>query len=107
VVLYQEPSGGAVPDVYQGEAGEQGKLEVWGPSRQQKKLAIIEPELQKLVLNSLDGLQVFHTFFRHRVAPLEERTRLMWEYSGPTDPDRTSLEELSKDEVRGYLGRAL
>ena len=31
----------------------------------------------------------------------------MWEYSGPMDPDRASLEELSKDEVQGYLGRAL
>ena len=31
----------------------------------------------------------------------------MWEYSGPTDPDRASPEELSKDEVWSYLGRAL
>ena len=57
--------------------------------------------------NGLDGLRVFHTFFRHRVAPLGERTRTMWEYSSTTDPDRVSPEELSKDEVRSYLGRAL
>ena len=31
----------------------------------------------------------------------------MWEYSGLTDPDHASLEELSKDEVQGYLGQAL
>ena len=31
----------------------------------------------------------------------------MWEYSGLTDPDCASPEELSKDEVRVYLGRAL
>ena len=31
----------------------------------------------------------------------------MWEYFGPTDPDRASLEELSKDEVQDYLGWAL
>ena len=80
---------------------------MWGPSCQQKKLAIIKPELQKLVRNSLDGLWVFHTFFCHRVALLGERTRLMWEYSGLTDPDRASPEELSKDEVRVYLGRTL
>ena len=28
MVLYQEPSGGAVPDIYRGEAGEEGKLDV-------------------------------------------------------------------------------
>ena len=54
----------------------------WGPSRQQKKLAIIEPELQKLMQNSLDGLCVFDTFFHRQVAPLGERTRPLWEYSG-------------------------
>ena len=68
---------------------------------------VIEVEIQNFVQHGLDGLWVFHTFFRHWVAPLGERTRPMWEYSGPTDPNRTSPEELSKDEVRGYLGRAL
>jgi len=53
--------------------------------------------------HGLNGLRVFHTFFRHRVVPLVERTQLMWEYSGPTDPDRASLEELSRDEVWSYL----
>ena len=79
----------------------------WGPSHQQKKLGIIELELQKLMRNGLDWLRVFHTFFRHRVAPLGERTWPMWEYSGPMNPDSASPEELSKDEVWGYLGRAL
>ena len=79
----------------------------WGPSRQQKKLAIIELELQKLVRNGLDGLWAFHTFFHRRVAPLGERTWPMWEYSGPMDPNHASLEELSKDKVWSYLGRAL
>ena len=67
----------------------------------------MEPELQKLVQNGLDGLWVFHTFFHHQVAPLGERTRPMWEYSGPMDPDRALPEELSKYEVWSYLGRAL
>ena len=62
-------------------------------------MVVIEAKLQKLVQHGLDGLWVFHTFFHHRVAPLAERTRLMWAYSGPTDPDRTSPEELAKDEV--------
>ena len=56
-------------------------------------------ELQKLVQHSLNGLWVFHTFFRRRVAPLAKRRRPMWNYLGPIDPDRTSLEELAKDEV--------
>ena len=47
----------------------------------------------------LDGVQVFHTLFHHRVAPLAERTRPMWKYNDSTDPDRASLEELLNDEV--------
>ena len=57
--------------------------------------------------HGLDGLRVFHTFFRHRVAPLAKRTRPMWEYSGPMDPDRASPEELPKDEVWSCLDRVL
>ena len=55
-------------------------------------------ELQKLMQHGLDGVRVFHTFHR-RVAPLAERRRPMWNYSGPTDPDHASSEELVKDEV--------
>ena len=44
-------------------------------------------ELWRLMRHGLDGLWVFHTFFRHRVAPLVQRTRSMWEYSSPMDPD--------------------
>ena len=57
--------------------------------------------------HSLDGLRVFHTFFRHRVAPLVERRWPMWNYLGPIDPDRASLEELMKDEVWSRLDRVL
>ena len=59
------------------------------------------------MLSGLDGLWVFHTFFRRQFAPLGERTRPMLEYSSPTDPDRALSEELSKDEVWSYLGQAL
>ena len=31
----------------------------------------------------------------------------MWNYLGPTDPDRVSLEELVKDEVWSWLDRVL
>ena len=72
---------------------------MWGPAGRQNKLKVIETELQRLVEHGLDGLRVFHTFFRRRVAPLAERMRPMWEYSSPMDPDRASPEELPKDEV--------
>ena len=62
-------------------------------------MEFIEAELQKLVRRGLDGVRVFHTLFRHRVAPLAERMHPMWKYSGPTDPDRASPEELPNDEV--------
>ena len=57
--------------------------------------------------DGLNGLWVFHTFFHRLVAPLVERTRPMWEYSGPMDPDRASLEELSGDEIWSCLDRVL
>ena len=64
-------------------------------------------ELQRLMQHGLDGLRVFHTFFHRWVAPLVKTRRPMWEYSGPMDPDCALPEELSKDEVRSYLGWAL
>ena len=72
----------------------------WGlASRQNKKLEFIRVELQKLVRHGLNGVRVFHTFFRHWVTPLVERTWPMWMYTGPMDPDRMSPEELANDEV--------
>ena len=71
----------------------------WGPAGRQNKLEVIEAELPKLVKHGFDGLRVFHTFFRHWVTPLAERTRSMWMYTDPTDPDRVSPKELAKDEV--------
>ena len=56
-------------------------------------------ELQKLVQHGLDGLRVFHTIFCHRVTPLAERRRPMWNYLGPIDPNHASPKELVKDEV--------
>ena len=46
----------------------------WGCARKEKhKVGVIEEELQKLVKRGLDGVRVFHTLYRCRVAPLEER----------------------------------
>ena len=66
-------------------------------------MEIIEAELQKPVRHGLDGVRVFHTLFRRRVAPLAERMRPMWKYNGPTDPDRVLLEELPNDKVWSRL----
>ena len=79
----------------------------WGLIGRHNKLEVIEMELQRLVQHGLDGLWVFHTFFRRRVAPLAERRRPMWEYSGPMDPDCALLEELLKDKVWSRLDRVL
>ena len=69
------------------------------PIRRSIRWGVIEEELSKLIKHSLDGVRVFHTFYRHRVAPLAERTWLMWLYSGPSDPNYASLEDLLDDEV--------
>ena len=72
----------------------------WGCARKEKKkVEIIEEELWKLVRHGLDGVSVFHTLYRRRVAPLAERARPMWRYSGVSNPDRVSSEELPDDEV--------
>ena len=72
----------------------------WGPtSWQKKKVEIIEAELQKLVRHGLNGVWMFHTLFRRRVAPLAEKTQPMWNHNGPTNPDRVLPKELPNDEV--------
>ena len=62
-------------------------------------MGVIEQDLKKLVKSGLNGVRVFHTLYRRRVTPLAERTRPMWMYSGPSDPDRAWPEELLDDEV--------
>ena len=53
--------------------------------------------------HGLDRVRVFHTLFRHWVTPLAERTRPMWKYSGPTDPDHALPEEFPNDEVWSHV----
>ena len=80
----------------------------WGCAKKEKhKVGVIEEELQKLVKHGLNGVWVFHTLYRRRVMPLAERTWPMWLYSGPSDPDRTSPEDLSDNEVWIRLGQVL
>ena len=62
-------------------------------------MVVIEEELRKLIRLGLDRVQVFHTLFRHRVAPLAERMRPMWMYGDWSDLDRASPEDLPDDEV--------
>ena len=70
-------------------------------------MEIIEEELRKLVRRGLDGVRVFHTVYRLWVAPLAERSRSMWRYGGPLDPNHPSSEELPDDEVWSRLDRVL
>ena len=67
----------------------------------------IEEELQKLVRHGLDGVQVFYTLYRRRIAPLAERTQPMWEYGGRLEPNRASPEELPDDEVWSHVDQVL
>ena len=48
---------------------------LWGCARTERhKVEVIEEELRKLIRLGLDGVRVFHTLFRHWVAPLAKRT---------------------------------
>ena len=75
--------------------------------KEKKKVEVIKEELRKIIRHGLHGVRVFHTLYRRRVAPLAERTRPMWMYSGPSDLDHASPEELPDDEVWSRLGRVL
>ena len=80
----------------------------WGCAhKERKKVEVIEEELRKLVRRGLNRVRVFHTLYHRRVAPLVERTRPMWMYSGPLDPDRASPEDLPDDEVWSCLSWVL
>ena len=80
----------------------------WGCAHMEKhKVEAIEEELQKLVRGGLDGVWVFHTLYRRRVALLAERTHPMWTYGSQSDPDRASSEELPNDEIWSHVGRVL
>ena len=70
-------------------------------------MGVIEEELRKLVKRGLNGVRVFHTLYHRWVMPLAERTWPTWLYSGSSDPDRASLEDLLDDEVWSHLGRVL
>ena len=79
----------------------------WGPSRQEKKVEIIEEELRKLVRHGLDGVRGLHTLYRCWVAPLAERTQPMWKYNSPAYPNHASPEELPNDEVWSHIDQVL
>ena len=80
----------------------------WGCAHTERhKVGVIEEELWKLIRHGLDGVRVFHTLYRRRVAPLAERTHPMWRYGGRSDPDRASPDELPDDEIWSHIGRVL
>ena len=85
---------------FTGGRPEKQKSWSWGCAHPERhKVEVIEEELRKLVRSSLNGVQVFHTLFCRWVTPLEERTRPMWKYNGPKDPNCALLEELPNDKV--------
>ena len=86
--------------MFTGRRPEERESWSWGCGRKGRhKVEAIEEELRKLVRRGLDGVQVFYTLYRRRIAPLAERTQPMWEYGGRSDPNRASPEELPDDEV--------
>ena len=103
----RNPAGALFP-AFTGRRPVKQKSWSWGCAHTERhKVEVIEEELQKLVRDSLDGVQVFHTLYHHWVAPLAERTHPMWKYDGRSDPDRELLEELPDDEIWSRIGRVL
>jgi hypothetical protein len=53
----------------------------------------VRDRLRGLRNQGLTGAMVFGDYFRCRIAPLQERCRGAWEYTGPNDPMRTHVGE--------------
>ena len=72
----------------------------WGYAHIEKhKVGVIKEELQRLVRGGLDGVWVFHTLYRRRVASLAKRTHPIWTYGGRSDLDCVSPEDLPNDKI--------
>ncbi len=58
----------------------------------------------------LMGAMVFGDYFHHCIAPLQDRSRGAWEYSGPNDPMRTHVGERwdwGEEDVKTVIRRVL
>jgi hypothetical protein len=58
----------------------------------------------------LTGAMVFGDYFRRRIAPLQDRSRGAWEYTGPNDPIRTHVGERwdwGKEDAKMVIRRVL
>ncbi len=71
----------------------------------------VRDHLRGLRSLGLTGAMVFGDYFRRRIAPLQDRSRGAWEYTGPNDPMRTHVgesrdwgEEDAKTMIRQVLG---
>ena len=94
--------------VFTGRRPEERESWSWGCGRKERhKVEAIEEELRKLMRHGLDGVRVFYTLYRRRIALLVERMQPMWEYGGQSDANRASSEELPEDEVWSHIGRVL
>lgn len=79
-----------------------------GPASYHKNhMEIIEPALRWLMQVGLNGFWVFDTFIRRWIAPLGERARPMWKYSGPSDPDHVLPMNLPGSEVTTRMDQVL
>ncbi|RLM54761.1 hypothetical protein C2845_PM10G12180 [Panicum miliaceum] len=77
----------------------------WGPPTSEKgRMAFLERALWKRVTEEgLDRVRLFSTIRARRVIPLAVRTTKMWEYTGPSDPDRVSPEDMPDDNVWSWV----
>jgi hypothetical protein len=66
-------------------------------------LDIIEAQKKK----GVTGASVMFAFYKRRVQPIQQRHRLGFEYTSPTDPSRMCTEELSDEAALQRVQRVL
>jgi hypothetical protein len=80
----------------------------WGVlTAEKERVGFIEGKLKERVAKGLDGVRLFGTILSLWVIPLAKKMSKMWEYTGPTDPNRVSPEVVSDDEVWSWLEMVL
>ena len=75
------------------------RLSSWSNSLSVSELSVVTTLMQKIAAlkDNLTGGKLISIFMGRRLQPLQHRVRPMWQYEGPGDSTRCSVEELTAD----------
>jgi len=73
----------------------------WSHSLTAMESSALAPFLERIAVlkDNLTGGQLISVFMGRRIQPLQHRAHPMWQYEGPEDSTRCSIEELDSDRL--------